>query len=118
MKKVIVVGSGAGGAMIARELSSSFHVTILEEGSSFKPLGLSIRAMERIKGSGLLLDERMTRLLFPPMRIRRSAQGMALVSGRCVGGTTTISAGNALRMDHDLRRIGIDLDREFDELAR
>jgi choline dehydrogenase-like flavoprotein len=118
MKKAIVVGSGAGGAAIARELAGSFHVTILEQGRSFRPLSLSSGAMERIKASGLLLDERMTRLIFPPMRIRRSAQGMALVSGRCVGGTTTISAGNALRMDRDLREMGIDLDREFDELSR
>lgn len=43
---------------------------------------------------------------------------MALVNGRCVGGTTTISAGNAVRMDQDLKELGIDLDREFDELSR
>ncbi len=43
---------------------------------------------------------------------------MALVRGRCVGGTTTISAGNALRMDKDIRQLGIDLDGEFDELSR
>jgi choline dehydrogenase-like flavoprotein len=43
---------------------------------------------------------------------------MALVNGRCVGGTTTISAGNGLRMDQDLREIGVDLDREFEELSR
>jgi len=87
MKKVIVVGSGAGGATIARDLAGSFDVTILEEGRAFRPLGLGSRAMERMKASGLLLDERMTSLLFPSMRIRRSAQGMALVSGRCIGGT-------------------------------
>jgi len=118
MKKAIVIGSGAGGAMVARELAGSFDVTIVEEGRRFLPFALSMPAMERIKASGLLLDERMTTLLFPPMRIRRSREGMALVNGRCVGGTTTISAGNGLRMDHDLRAIGVDLDREFDELSR
>jgi choline dehydrogenase-like flavoprotein len=118
MKSAIVVGSGAGGAAVARELAGSFHVTILEEGRGFRPFSLGMPAMERLKSTGLLLDERMTSLLFPPMRIRRSRQGMALVNGRCIGGTTTISAGNALRMDDDLREIGIDLDREFVELAR
>ena len=118
MKTAIVVGSGAGGATVARELAGSFRVTILEEGRGFRPFALGMLAMERLKSSGLLLDERMTSLLFPPMRIRRSRQGMSLVNGRCIGGTTTISAGNALRMDHDLRAIGIDLDREFEELSR
>ena len=118
MKSAIVVGTGAGGAVMARDLAGSFKVTVLEEGRQFCPLSLPMKAMERLKASGLLLDERMTALLFPPMRIRKSRQGMPLVSGRCVGGTTTISAGNALRMDHDLRKLGIDLDVEFEELSR
>jgi choline dehydrogenase-like flavoprotein len=118
MKSAVVVGTGAGGATVARELAGSFHVTMLEEGKGFRPLGLGMPAMERLKGTGMLVDERMTRLLFPPMRIRRSRQGMPLVNGRCVGGTTALSAGNALRMDGDLRRIGIDLDAEFEELSR
>ena len=118
MKTAIVVGSGAGGAAIARELTGCFRVTILEEGQPFRPLSLGMGTMEKIKATGMLLDERMTGLLFPPMRIRRSREGMPLVSGRCIGGTTTISAGNALRMDRDLRAIGVDLDAEFEELSR
>ena len=118
MKSALVVGSGAGGAAVARELSGSFDVTILEEGRSFHPLSLSMAAMERMKATGLLLDERMTGAVFPPMRIRRSSNGLALVNGRCVGGSTAISAGNGLRMDRDLREMGIDLDREFEQLAR
>jgi len=118
MKHAVVVGSGAGGAAVARELAGSFRLTILEEGSAFRPFGMDVCAMETLKATGLLLDERMTTLLFPSMRIRRSREGMALVTGRCVGGTTTISAGNALRMDGDLRALGIDLDREFEELSR
>ncbi len=117
MKSAIVVGSGAGGATMARELAGSFNVTILEEGRAFRPLSFSMPFMETLKASGMLLDERMTSFLFPPMRIRRSSRGMALVNGRCVGDTTTISAGNAIRMDADLREIGIDLDKEFEELS-
>ncbi|HUJ73476.1 MAG TPA: GMC family oxidoreductase N-terminal domain-containing protein [bacterium] len=118
MRRAIVVGSGAGGAAAARDLAGTFQVTIMEEGGPFSPFDMGIPAMETLKASGVLLDERMTALLFPAMRIRRSREGMALVNGRCVGGTTTISAGNALRMDQDLREIGIDLDREFQELYR
>ena len=43
---------------------------------------------------------------------------MVHVNGAGTGGTTTLSAGNALRMDGPLRELGIDLDREFEELAR
>ena len=52
------------------------------------------------------------------MRVRRTAEGMVMVNGVGTGGTTTLSAGNALRMDGCLREIGINLDREFAELAR
>ena len=41
---------------------------------------------------------------------------MVLVNGLAVGGTTTLSAGNALRMDKDLQKLGIDLGPEFAEL--
>ena len=38
MKKAVVVGSGAGGATIAKELQGSYDVTVLEAGSAFKRL--------------------------------------------------------------------------------
>jgi len=117
MKSVVVVGSGAGGAAAASRLTGSFNVTILEEGRTFHPLSLGMPVMETLKGSGLLRDERMTSFLFPPMRIRRSKEGMAIVNGRCVGGSTTISAGNGLRADQGLREIGVDLDGELQELS-
>ncbi len=116
--RAIVVGSGAGGAAAARELQGTYQVTILEAGREFRPLGLSLRWMERLRNWGLLVDERLIRLVFPAMRVRRSAEGLVHVNGAGTGGTTTLSAGNALRMDGPLRELGIDLDREFEELAR
>ena len=50
------------------------------------------------------------------MKVRRTGAGMILVSGNGSGGTTTISTGNALRQDHGLQALGIDLDEEFAEL--
>jgi choline dehydrogenase-like flavoprotein len=41
-----------------------------------------------------------------------------MVRGVGVGGTTTIATGNGIRMDQDLQALGLDLDEEFDELAR
>jgi choline dehydrogenase-like flavoprotein len=113
-----VVGSGAGGAAAARELQGTYQVTVLEAGREFRPLGLSLRWMERLRNWGLLVDERLIRLVFPAMRVRRSSQGLVHVNGAGTGGTTTLSAGNALRMDGPLRELDIDLDREFEELAR
>ncbi|HSV93736.1 MAG TPA: GMC family oxidoreductase N-terminal domain-containing protein [Desulfobacterales bacterium] len=116
--RAIVVGSGAGGAAAALELQGAYDVTVLEAGRPFKPLSLSVAFMERIRNLGLLISERMIGLVFPPMRIRRTAEGMIHVNGAGTGGTTTLSAGNVLRMDEPLREIGIELDPEFEELSR
>jgi choline dehydrogenase-like flavoprotein len=116
--RVIVVGSGAGGAAAARELRKTCQVTILEAGREFRPLSLSMRWMERLRGWGLLFDERAIRLVFPSMKVRRARDGMVMVNGEATGGTTVLSAGNALRMDESLRQIGIELDTEFAELSR
>jgi NADPH-dependent 2,4-dienoyl-CoA reductase/sulfur reductase-like enzyme len=116
--RAIVVGSGAGGAAAARELQGTCQVTVLEAGREFRPLGLSLRWMQRLRNWGLLVDERLIRLVFPAMRVRKSAGGLVHVNGSGTGGTTTLSAGTALRMDAALRELGIDLDQEFEELAK
>lgn len=116
--RAIVVGSGAGGAAAARELQGDYQVTILEAGGDFHPLTLSMTWMERLRNWGVLFNERAIGLAFPAMRVRRTADGMVMVNGAGTGGTTTLSAGNGLRMDESLRKLGIRLDREFEELAR
>jgi choline dehydrogenase-like flavoprotein len=116
--RAIVVGTGAGGAAAARELQGTFQVTVLEAGQEFRPLSLSMPWMERLRNWGFLFNERVISAVFPPMRVRRTSEGMIMVNGSGTGGTTTLSAGNALRMDASLREIGIDLGREFAELAR
>jgi choline dehydrogenase-like flavoprotein len=116
--RVVVVGSGAGGAAAARELAGSCRVTVLEAGREFRPFSLPLGWLQRLRDSGLLFDPRLIRLAFPAMRVRRARDGLVLVNGAAAGGTTVLSTGNALRRDQDLRRIGVDLDREFAELAR
>jgi len=118
MKKVIVVGSGAGGAAAAMKLQDKFHVTVLEAGKEFKPFAFSLAALEKLKKTGLFFDEREIQLLFPAMKIQKTEDRMVMVSGNGLGGTTTLSAGNALRMDQGLRELGINLDDEFEELFR
>ena len=117
MKKAIVVGTGAGGATVAKELQGRFDVTILEAGKEFHPF-TQLSMVETIKKTGLLFDEREIQLVFPTYNIRRAGDGMVLVSGIGLGGTTTLCTGNALRMDGDLKAMGFDLDAEFEEIAR
>ena len=116
MKKAVVIGSGAGGASAAKTLQGEFAVTVVEAGDAFRPLGIKLGTAERLKRLGLLVDERLIGTIFPSMRVARMKDRMVLVWGRATGGTTTISAGNALRMDRDLAALGIDLSREFEEL--
>lgn len=117
MKKALVVGSGAGGATIARELQGAFDVTILEAGREFRPFWMSSRFQEKLKRSGILFDERLIQILFPVMKIKRTADRMIMVRGIGTGGTTTLATANAIPLDRDLKKIGIDLDPEFKDLA-
>ncbi len=114
-KTAIVVGSGAGGAVIAKELQGRYDVTILEAGKAFKPFSASIPLFSKLRYSGLFLDERMISMFIPNMKVEKT-KDMVLVRGIGLGGTTTLATGNAVRCDGSLRRLGIDLDKEFEEL--
>ena len=57
--KAIVVGSGAGGATVARELQSrGFEVLILEAGPPFKPFTRHVSWAEPLRRWGLLGGEK------------------------------------------------------------
>jgi choline dehydrogenase-like flavoprotein len=117
VKKAVVVGSGAGGAAAARALQGAFEVTVLEAGGEFRPFSRNLLRLEKLRKSGAFFDERLISILFPAMRVRKTAEGACMVNGAGTGGTTTLCCGNGLRMDGDLKKLGIDLDREFDELS-
>ena len=118
MKKAIVVGSGAGGCAAASALCEEFDVTILEAGRAFEPFAYKLSTFEPMRRAGLFLDERMIQMLFPEMRIQKASTGLVHVNGRCLGGTTALATGNALRYDRFLQDLGINLDAEFAELER
>lgn len=120
MKRAVVVGSGAGGSTAARELQGGFQVEVLDAGELFRPFTGNLALLEKARGwkARLFLHERQIEWLVPAMKIGKSGDGMVLVRGVGHGGSTTICTGNAIRQDHDLKAIGIDLDAEFEELAR
>ncbi|MBI1746458.1 MAG: GMC family oxidoreductase [Acidobacteria bacterium] len=85
---VCIIGSGAGGAVMAKELAEKGHtVVVLEEGGNFVTADFNrngvdmIRKLYRAKG-----------LIFT-----RGLPHIALPLGRCVGGTTTINSGTCFR---------------------
>ena len=103
--------------MAAKELAAQgVDVMLLESGRAFKPFSFKTESFEPMRQAGLFLDERMIQMLFPEMRIDKAQDGMVHVIGRCVGGTTALATGNALRYDRFLADIGVDLDAEFAEL--
>ena len=118
MKTAIVVGTGAGGATVAKELQGTFDVTVLEAGGPFRPFSMSMSTVLKIKKSGLMFDEREIGLLFPTMKIQKTRDQMVMVRGIGLGGTTTLATGNGLRMDGVLKEYGIDLEVEYDELEK
>ena len=117
-KRAIVVGSGAGGCAAARDLAAAYDVTVLEAGREFRPFALNIERFEGLRRAGLFVDARMIQALFPHMHVIKTREGLVHVNGRGLGGTTTISTGNAVRCDEHLAALGIDLDGEFEELKR
>ncbi|MCK9150917.1 GMC family oxidoreductase N-terminal domain-containing protein [Methanobacterium alcaliphilum] len=92
---VIVVGSGAGGATVAKELAmAGFPVTIIEKG----PFINSKKAFE----------------CYDP-----SEEGMDLLKTSCVGGSTLVAAGNGVRvLESELDGMGVNISLELEEIEK
>ncbi|EKF84968.1 GMC family oxidoreductase N-terminal domain-containing protein [Methanobacterium formicicum] len=92
MKNVIVVGSGAGGATVARELAlKGVSVTLIEMGKRVTT-DIAFQCYDNLD------------------------IGVELLKTSCLGGTTLVTAGNAVRTcQEDFKQMGIDLSSEFKE---
>lgn len=93
MKNIIVVGSGAGGSTVARELAiSGMNVTLLEKGSRI-PSDKAYQCYDNLN------------------------IGVELLKTTCLGGTTMVTAGNAVRTcQKEFKKMGIILENEFLEV--
>ena len=93
MLKVIIVGSGAGGGTVARELArTNFDVTIIDKGPVIKSKDSS-KYYETFNSD------------------------VEISNTVCVGGTTMVTMGNAVRPCQDeFENIGIKLEEEFREV--
>ncbi|MDI6842332.1 MAG: FAD-dependent oxidoreductase [Methanothermobacter wolfeii] len=90
---VLIVGSGAAGATAARELAfRGFDVTVIERGPCIEDRD-AFRCYDESTGTPDLL------------------------STSCVGGSTLVAAGNAVRVLEDrLKDYGVDISRDLDAL--
>jgi choline dehydrogenase-like flavoprotein len=94
---VLIVGSGVGGATVAKELATRGHkVTILEKGQYHK-LGTEIRSLRFYSNV-------------------KSVEGLEIIRAIMVGGSSMVTLANGVRaLQNELRSLGIDLETEFKE---
>jgi choline dehydrogenase-like flavoprotein len=115
--RAIVVGSGAGGATVARELArKNFEVLVLEAGHPFNPLTHRISWLSPFRGTLLLKSEHSVELIFRHLQTTKSSEDLVIFRGMTEGGSTTISCGNMVRAERGLSEIGLNLTPEFEEI--
>jgi len=92
---IVIVGSGAGGGIIAMELAlANIPVTLIEKGPPIE-----------MKNAFKYYD--------------KTDEGIDLLKTSCVGGSTTVAAGNGVRVLEDkLKDFGISISEELDEVEK
>jgi choline dehydrogenase-like flavoprotein len=90
-----VIGSGAGGSVIARHAAAEEHkVLVLEEGALFHPQDITKSEAD------------MTARLYKEGGLQTTVDlGMSILQGRAVGGTTFVNNAICFRLDDDPARM-------------
>lgn len=103
--EIAIVGSGAGGATVAKELAKmGKKILVIERGQFPKEVGTMRSAVLRH---------------YDRCALRTSKEGIIIYRTLMVGGTTVVSCGNGIRvLEEDLKNLGINLIQEFDETEK
>lgn len=101
---IVVIGSGAGGASVAKELAKQGRdVLVLEKGKLVHKVGKQREALK----------------YYDRFALRSSIEGFFVYSAIMGGGTTNISCGNGMPvLAEELKDLGIDLSSEFEETEK
>jgi choline dehydrogenase-like flavoprotein len=104
----VIVGSGAGGATLAKELSrKGKQVLLLERGKYEEKVGTTFDSLHYYD-----VDE-LTQMPFT------SEEGVILWRAFMAGGSTIVACGNGVRcLEKELREYGIELGKELAEVER
>jgi choline dehydrogenase-like flavoprotein len=113
MNDILVVGSGVGGATIAKELATMGRkVTLIEKGHHHK-LGTERRSLGFVGGA------RGPYGLFSSSPGEKTPEGTEIIRAFMVGGTSTITFANGVRcLQKQLSALGVDLEDEFIETEK
>ena len=87
-KTAIVVGTGAGVAVMAYELQGKYNVTILESGPDFKPFSGSLEKMAALRPTGIYRNLEQIHAVVPNM-IFDKAEDVSIARGIGIGGTVS-----------------------------
>ena len=79
-KTALVIGTGAGGAVVARDLQGKYQVTMLEAGKEFQPFSFPVNKLAGLRRTGLFFDERLIRMFLPNMLVEKTPD-MIMVRG-------------------------------------
>lgn len=103
--EAVVVGTGAGGAMVAQELArAGKDVVIVEQG----PDMLRFAGMEALDLGRALYQENG--------RYPKTREGYSLLKGINTGGSTVLAVGHGVRcLENKFKVLGIDLEEAFQE---
>lgn len=104
----IIVGAGAGGATVAKELSKkNKNILVIEKGNVEKSIGTFNDALRYFDGS------KITKIPF------KSKEGVTLWRAFMAGGSAFVAAGNYIRsFEREFKSMGIDLESEFLEAEK